>query len=79
LGGSREYLKVVEREGDVFVVMKAQYTHSAASANNNATNAAKTNTVTVPLNVNAHAYSNNHISTAMTAKNNQNIIPQQPS
>ena len=68
-------MKVVEREGDVFVVMKAQYT----SANNNATNAAKTNTVTVPLNVNAHAYSNNHISTAMTAKNNQNIIPQQPS
>ncbi len=72
-------MKVVEREGDVFVVMKAQYTHSAASVNNNATNAAKTNAVTVnaPLNVNAHAYNNNHISTATTAKNNQNIIPQQ--
>jgi hypothetical protein len=73
---------VVERDGDVFVVMKAQYTHSAASVNNNATNAAKTNAVTVsnaPLNVNAHAYNNNHISTATTAKNNQNIIPQQPS
>ncbi len=75
-------MKVVEREGDVFVVMKAQYTQSAASVNNNPTNAAKINTVTVsnaPLNVNAHAYNNNHISTATTAKNNQNIIPQQPS
>ena len=71
---------MVEREGDVFVVMKAHYTHSVATVNNHATNAAKTNTFTVsnaPPNVNPHANNNNHTSTATTTKNNQNILAQQ--
>jgi hypothetical protein len=42
-------VKVVERDGDVFVVMKAQYTHSAASVNNNATNAGATYSALSPF------------------------------